>query len=77
MSSGYLPAESISSLSIKIANLFSIKQRRIFQIIETETAHFTEIEAGAVMNCLTSVSAVSDGETRENQRTDLIERRKT
>jgi hypothetical protein len=49
------------------ANIFGIKQRRIFQIIETEAAHFTEIEAGAVMICLPSLAAVLDGEARENQ----------
>ena len=49
------------------ANIFNIKQRRIFQIIETEAAHFTESEAGAVMICLTSLAAVLDGEARNNQ----------
>ena len=43
------------------ANMFGIKQRRIFQIIETEAAHFTETEAGAVMICLTSLAEVLDG----------------
>ena len=42
------------------AGFFGIKQRRIFQIIETEAAHFTEIEAGAVMICLNSLAAVLD-----------------
>lgn len=44
------------------ANIFGIKQRRIFQIIETEAAHFTEIEAGAMMICLTSLAEVLNGE---------------
>ncbi len=44
------------------ANIFGIKQRRIFQIIETEAAHFTEIEAGAVMICMTSLAEFLDGE---------------
>jgi hypothetical protein len=44
------------------ANIFGIKQRRIFQIIETEAAHFTEIEAGAVMICMTSLADFLDGE---------------
>ncbi len=43
------------------AVLLSIKQRRIFQIIETEAAHFTETEAGAVMICLTSLAEVLGG----------------
>jgi len=45
----------------QVANIFGIKQRRIFQIIETEAAHFTEIEAGAVMICMTSLAEVLDG----------------
>ena len=46
------------------ANIFDIKQRRIFQIIETEAAHFTETEAGAVMICMTSLAEVLDGEQK-------------
>ncbi len=42
------------------AKLLGIKQSRIFQIIETGAAHFTEAEAGALMICLTSLSAVLD-----------------
>ena len=42
------------------AYFFDITQRRIFQIIETEAAHFTETEAGAVMICLNSLAAVLD-----------------
>ena len=45
------------------ANLFGIKQRRIFQIIETRQIHFTE--SGAVMICLTSLAAVLDFESLE------------
>jgi len=41
--------------------VFSIKQHHIFQIIETEAAHFTETEAGAVMICLTSLAEFLDG----------------
>lgn len=44
------------------AKLFSIKQRRIFQIIETEAVHFTETEAGVVVICITSLAEVLDGE---------------
>lgn len=43
------------------ALFFNIKQRHIFRIIETEAAHFTEIEAGAVMICLPSLAAVVNG----------------
>ena len=42
------------------ANIFSITQRRIFQIIETDAAHFAEAEAGATIVCLTSLSMVLD-----------------
>ncbi len=45
------------------AVLFNIKQSRIFQIVETGAAHFTEIEAGALMICLTSLAAVLDCES--------------
>ena len=43
------------------ANMFSITQRRIFQIVETEAVHFTEIEAGAAMICITSLKEILDG----------------
>lgn len=48
------------------AIFFGIQQRRIFQIIETEAAHFTEIEAGATMICLTSLSAIVSGKMQKN-----------
>jgi len=44
------------------AGFFGIAQRRIFEIIETEAVHFTEIEAGAVMICMTSLAEFLDGE---------------
>lgn len=47
------------------ANFFGIIQRRIFQIIETEAVHFTEIEVGVVMVCLTSLAEFLDGEAQE------------
>ncbi len=53
------------------AKVFSISQRRIFQIIETEAAHYTESEADAGMICLTSLAEVLDGEqtpTKANSR---------
>ncbi len=43
------------------AGFFGVTQRRIFQVIETEAAHFTETEAGAVMICLTSLAEVLGG----------------
>ena len=42
------------------AKLLGIKQRQIFQIIETGAAHFTETEAGALMICLNSLAVVLD-----------------
>ena len=42
------------------AVLLGIKQSRIFQIVETDAAHFAEAEAGALMICVTSLSAVLD-----------------
>lgn len=49
------------------ANLYGITQRRIFQLIEAGAAHYTETQAGAVMICLTSLTAILDGKTRNNQ----------
>ena len=46
------------------AGLFDIKQRRIFQIIENEAAHFTENATGVVMICMTSLAEVLDGEQK-------------
>ena len=46
------------------AGFLNIKQRRIFQIIETKAAHFTETEAGVAMICILSLKeALSGGET--------------
>ena len=47
------------------AVLLGIKQSRIFQIVETGAAHFTEIEAGAVMICLSSLAIILDGEPQK------------
>jgi len=46
----------------QVAGLLGINQRRIFEIIETGAVHFTEIEAGAVMICMTSLAKVLGGE---------------
>lgn len=43
------------------AKIFGITQRRVFQLIETEAVHFNEVEAGAVMICITSLNEVLDG----------------
>ena len=51
----------------KAARFFGINQRRVFQIIETETMHFAEIEAGAVMVCMSSLAKVFDDEVQKNQ----------
>lgn len=48
------------------AALFGITQRRIFQIIEAEAAHYAEAEAGAAMICLASLAAVLSGEAKKN-----------
>ena len=52
------------------AKLFGIKQRRIFQIIETEAVHYNETVAGAVNICIQSLAAVLDCESREKIRED-------
>lgn len=48
------------------AQLFGIKQRRIFQIIETDAAHFTETEAGAVLVCIKSLAEFLDDRMRKD-----------
>lgn len=40
----------------QVAGFFGIKQRRIFQIIETKAVHFSETKAGVMMICLTSLA---------------------
>lgn len=47
------------------AKMFGISQRRIFRIIETGAAHFTETEAGATMICLTSMAIVLETDERK------------
>ena len=48
------------------ANIFGITQRRIFQIIETEAAHFTETKVGAVMICITSLAKILNNNDKQN-----------
>jgi hypothetical protein len=50
----------IDAESRAAAGFFGIKQRRIFQIVETEAVHFMEIEAGAAMSCITSSKETLD-----------------
>ena len=42
----------------KVAALFEIKQREIFQFIEKGLVHFVETQNSSVMVCLSSVSIV-------------------
>ncbi len=49
------------------AGFFGVKQRRIFQIIENEAAHYTEIEAGETMICLTTLAEILNNETGKIQ----------
>ena len=49
------------------ANLFGITQREIFGLIEKKAVHFTEIEAGKVMICLTSLAAVLDAKSESSK----------
>jgi hypothetical protein len=39
------------------AGLFGVSRRRVYQLIETGTAHFAETETGVVMLCLSSLAA--------------------
>jgi len=43
------------------AVVFGISRRAAYQFIERENAHFVEIETGAVMLCLPSLTAILDG----------------
>lgn len=58
------------------AAFFSIRQRRIFQIIETDAAHFTETETGAAMICLTFLATALDEVSPEDQKSRLDKRSK-
>lgn len=49
------------------SGFFGIKQRRIFQIIEADAAHFKETGADPVMICLSSLAAVLDSKSPEKQ----------
>ena len=49
------------------ARIFGIAQRRVFQIIETGAAHFTEIETGAVLICIKSLAKFLDGEQTKHR----------
>jgi hypothetical protein len=42
----------------KVAVLFEIKEREIFQQIEKATVHFNEVQNCSVMVCLSSMSIV-------------------
>jgi hypothetical protein len=53
------------------AIFFGIKQRRVFQIIEPEAAHFTEPESGAVMICLNSPANHFLSATTTNRKTSI------
>ncbi len=55
------------------AAVFGISQRRVFQLIESSVAHFTETETGAVLVCLASLREILEtgakhlpGETTDN-----------
>lgn len=47
--------------------LFGIKQRRIFRIIEAEAAHFIETEASKVLVCLTSLALFLNDEVLNDE----------
>lgn len=45
----------------QVAKALGIKQRRIFQLIETGSVHFAEPESGGALICITSLAEVLDG----------------
>lgn len=53
------------------AVMFGVKQRRVFQIIETGTVHFTETDSGAALICIASFADVSGGQAQEELDTKL------
>lgn len=55
------------------AILLGIKQSRIFQIVETGAAHFTEAEADALMVCLNSLAAILDRDSEKKNRGEITE----
>lgn len=44
--------------AVQAAGMFGITQRRIFQIIEADAAHFSEVPTGATLVCLSSLTAI-------------------
>lgn len=44
------------------AGVFGIRQRRVFQIIEADAAHFTETETGAALICIPSLGRALESE---------------
>lgn len=46
----------------QVAAFFNIRQRHIFQIVESGAAHFTETEAGAALICIPSLGRALEGE---------------
>jgi len=48
----------------QLVQIFSISQRRIFQLIETGAAHFAETNTGAMMICPWSVEEILTNEKK-------------
>lgn len=48
-----------------IAELFGISRRAVYRLIENETAHFAETEAGAVMLCPSSLAVILRGVAKQ------------
>ena len=46
------------------ATILGISRRAVYQLVETGGPHFTEIETGAVMICLSSLATDLDERTR-------------
>jgi hypothetical protein len=49
----------------QIAVVFGISRRRVYQLIETDAAHFAEIETGVVMICLASLTAIIESDSKQ------------
>lgn len=50
----------------QVADVFGIKQRNIFQIVESNKVHFVELENNKVIICLSSLAIVLENQSQKN-----------
>lgn len=49
----------------QIAQVLFVSRRTVYSSVETKAAHFSEIEGGSVLVCLTSLAAILDDGGRQ------------